>query len=84
MFGLILRLGFFFALLFGAIYGISRAMRSRSRDRAIDGIRVDLTALGTGLEEGLYDDGEARVLTAQIYEACEREGIEIIDMPMDQ
>ncbi len=81
MISLIVRLGVLLAVVFGVAYAVTRAFRQSAHGRAARRIQADVTALKQGLEAGLYSDAEYRNLSSKIRIACEREGIEVPELP---
>ena len=81
MFGLIIRLVILFAVLFGIAFGLTRLLRSRSEKKAIEKIQQDILALKTGLEEGLYSQGEYESLRDKIEAECKKRGIDVPALP---
>ena len=81
MFGLIIRIILFAAVIFGIAYGITRARKSARFAKVSAEIQEEITKLKSGLEAGLYSDEDYRQITEKIHLACERAGIDVPALP---
>lgn len=83
---MLLRVAVLGGVVFGIAFGIAYARRSATQRKRIEGIRNDLQALKSGLENGVYDRPEFDALTAAIYRKCEAEGIDVprLDEPSEK
>ena len=81
MFGLVIRLVLLAAVVFGVVYGITRARRANAHGKEAKRIQAEIRALRVGIDEDLYTDEEYARMIEQIEQDCRREGIEIPDLP---
>ncbi|MDH5673585.1 MAG: hypothetical protein OEZ06_15630 [Myxococcales bacterium] len=81
MTGLLVRLVLLAAVLFGVAYGITRALRANAHGKEAKRIQAEIRALRAGIEAGLFTQEEYRQLITKIRVDCEREGIEVPDLP---
>lgn len=81
MIGLIVRIGLLLSVVFAIVYAVVRARRASSHSAAAQKIQEEIRLLKAGLEEGLYSDDDYRRIADSIRIACDREGIEIPDLP---
>jgi hypothetical protein len=78
---MLIRLIVLFAVVFGVVFGITRAVRANAHSKQARRIQDDIRALKTGIEQGLYSQTEYEQLARKLVADCEREGIDVPDLP---
>lgn len=81
MIGLFIRLVLLAAVVFAVVFGITQALRKNAHSEAAKRIQDDIRALKEGLSQGLYSADEYRQLARKVRVDCEREGLEVPDLP---
>lgn len=81
MIGLIVRVLLLVAVVFGVAYGITRALRQNAHSKEAKRIHDEVCALRDRIEWGQISAGEYERMANKIKAACERQGIEVPELP---
>lgn len=83
MVGLVSRLLLLCAVVFGVVYGVTRALRQHAHSKEANRILEEIRALRAGLEAGLFQQEEYVRLVQQLKADCERQGLQFPALPSE-